>query len=535
MPIAISSSTGTARSAAVCGGRVVLGAAARLAGLLRRPRRAQPAPRPAVLSRTCWRPSCSACFAEQPRFAGRSLVRYTADLGLLSERMNVIHAIWVDDADLDLIADAGAVIAHNPVSNLRLGSGVMPFRAFASAAFRSASAATKRSPTIPLNMWGVLKTAGLIHNIADPDYERWPTRPTSCSTASSPAAPARWDVQDQLGAVEAGRLADLILIDLDTLAFTPLNDLKRQLVYCENGSSVALTMVAGRIVFEDGRVTTIDEQALRAEARELFERRRRRSRRRGARPTAGCPTYRAWCRRRRRGRRHEPPPRRSRMSAAMLSTHGRYRTRRSPPARTTVAERCAPGGLCGGRRRGIPFRRRPDRGHPAGTPRPDFVNTAWRDYGNRVGGFRLLDRLESRGIAPTVLLNTEIYDHAPALMAAARGGGSGDRRARQEQFGHAARHGAAAEGRLSATSLTPSNGPRAPLRRVVEPVARAHRADLRPAGRSRLSLPPRSADGRPAGLARDAAGAAPAIPYALELNDSSTIIGRKASARGSRR
>ena len=65
---------------------------------------------------------------EQPRFAGRSLVRYTADLGLLSERMNVIHAIWVDDADLDLIADAGATIAHNPVSNLRLGSGIMPFR-----------------------------------------------------------------------------------------------------------------------------------------------------------------------------------------------------------------------------------------------------------------------------------------------------------------------------------------------------------------------------------------------------------------------
>ena len=80
--------------------------------------------------------------------------------------------------------------------------------------------------------------------------------------------------QDQLGAVEAGRLADLILIDLDTLLFTPLNDLKRQLVYCENGSSVTMTMVAGRIVFEEGRVTTIDEPALRAEAREIFERRR---------------------------------------------------------------------------------------------------------------------------------------------------------------------------------------------------------------------------------------------------------------------
>ena len=63
-----------------------------------------------------------------PRFEGRSLVRYTADLGLLSERMNIIHAIWVDDADLDLIAAAGSVIAHNPISNsaARLGGDVVP-------------------------------------------------------------------------------------------------------------------------------------------------------------------------------------------------------------------------------------------------------------------------------------------------------------------------------------------------------------------------------------------------------------------------
>jgi 5-methylthioadenosine/S-adenosylhomocysteine deaminase len=64
----------------------------------------------------------------------------------------------------------------------------------------------------------------------------------------------------------------LILLDLDTLPFTPLNDLRRQLVYCESGGSVRLTMVAGRIVFEDGRVTTVDEAALRAEAREYARR-----------------------------------------------------------------------------------------------------------------------------------------------------------------------------------------------------------------------------------------------------------------------
>ena len=62
------------------------------------------------------------------------------------------------------------------------------------------------------------------------------------------------------------------MLDLDTLAFTPLNDLRRQLIYCENGSSVRMTMVAGDIVYENGRATHVDEAAIRAEAREYAAR-----------------------------------------------------------------------------------------------------------------------------------------------------------------------------------------------------------------------------------------------------------------------
>ena len=72
----------------------------------------------------------------------KPLVRLVNDLGFLDERMLVIHAIWVDDADMDLLAAAGCTVAHNPISNLRLGSGIMPFRALRDAASRSASAPT---------------------------------------------------------------------------------------------------------------------------------------------------------------------------------------------------------------------------------------------------------------------------------------------------------------------------------------------------------------------------------------------------------
>ncbi len=209
----------------------------------------------------------------QTRFGGRSLVRLTADLGFLSERMNLIHGIWVDDADLDLIAEAGTVVAHNPISNLRLGSGVMRFRDLRDRGIPICLGSDEAIADDAVNMWGVAKVAGLVHNLADDDWERWPRAHEVLDCLIRGGARAM-GATDRLGAIEPGREADLILVDLDTLAFTPLNDVARQLVYCENGSSVRLAMVAGRIVQRDGVVAGIDERALRAEARSIFAERR---------------------------------------------------------------------------------------------------------------------------------------------------------------------------------------------------------------------------------------------------------------------
>lgn len=207
----------------------------------------------------------------QSRFAGRSLVEYTADLGLLSKRMNVIHAVWVDDHDLELIADAGAVVAHNPVSNLRLGSGVAPFRRMKDFGITTALGIDEAICDDSANLWGVVKTAGLVHNVSGLDSDEWPTAAEVLDSLWRGGASALLQ-EHQLGAVREGYLADLTMLDLHSPAFTPFNDLRGQLVYCESGTSVRLTMVDGRVVFEDGRITTVDEQALLDEARELFAR-----------------------------------------------------------------------------------------------------------------------------------------------------------------------------------------------------------------------------------------------------------------------
>lgn len=199
---------------------------------------------------------------------GCSLLQEVHRRGVLSERMNIIHAVWMDDADLDMIAASGATVAHNPISNLRLGSGVMPFRRLRERGIPICLGTDEAIADDSVNMWGVAKMAGLIHNIADPDYQRWPRADEVLDCLIGGGAHAM-RASDRIGQIAPGFEADLIMLDLDTLAFTPLNDLDRQLVYCENGSSVRLTMVAGRIVMRNGVLHGLDEAALRAEARAL--------------------------------------------------------------------------------------------------------------------------------------------------------------------------------------------------------------------------------------------------------------------------
>ena len=167
----------------------------------------------------------------------------------------------------------------------------------------------------------------------------------------------------------------------------------------------------------------------------------------------------------------------------------------------------------------------------SGVPAPDVVNTAWRDYGNRVGAFRVFDMLAALGIPPTVLLNTDVYDEAPAVLEAARRSGA-------EIVGH---------GRSNSDSLsglTPA-AERAYLADVADRIrARegaapggwsspwlSHTADtvnlLADLGyRYLLDL---RLDDQPVWLTT-ASGPLLAIPYNAEINDSSTMIEKQSAA-----
>ena len=157
-------------------------------------------------------------------------------------------------------------MAHNPVSNLKLGSGIAPYRKLLDAGINLALGSDAPSASDTPRMFDVMKFAGLIHKVATPDYTRWPraaeiVRAATINGARSAALGAK------VGSLEAGKKADLLILDLRSLNFTPLNNIDMHLVYCENGGSIETVMVEGEIVVEDGRVLTCDEAEIMQEFR----------------------------------------------------------------------------------------------------------------------------------------------------------------------------------------------------------------------------------------------------------------------------
>lgn len=200
---------------------------------------------------------------------GKSLIRHVRDLGALDERTAIAHAVWVDADDVADIASAGAVVVHSPSGNLRCGSGIMPWRALRDAGVTVALCTDEATVEDTSSLWNAGRLAALLHKIDHPDFTTWPTAAEILEAMTAAGARAM-GLESELGAIRAGARADIILLDLDGPVYTPFVNLINHLVYGEDGRSVWLVMVDGRVVVRDGRVLTVDEGAVRAEVRELM-------------------------------------------------------------------------------------------------------------------------------------------------------------------------------------------------------------------------------------------------------------------------
>ncbi|UIJ70362.1 amidohydrolase family protein [Aurantimonas sp. HBX-1] len=204
-----------------------------------------------------------------PEFYGKSLIAYMDDLGLLNPWTTIAHSIWVSDADIERMGRAGVSVCHNAISNQKLGAGSAPVRKLLTAGVNIGLGSDGICSNDTPRIFDVMKAAALMHKVNNPDWSRWLNASEVLHAATLGGARTAL-LHEETGSLEAGKKADLLILDAQTASFTPLNDVRNHLVYCENGSSIEKVFVNGEMVVENGRLTRVDEKALLAELRALM-------------------------------------------------------------------------------------------------------------------------------------------------------------------------------------------------------------------------------------------------------------------------
>jgi 5-methylthioadenosine/S-adenosylhomocysteine deaminase len=204
-----------------------------------------------------------ACIARH----GKTPTRFFLDTGVLDVPTMAAHCVYVTDEDMDILREKGVTAAHCPVSNLKLGSGVMPLRKLldkgVSVAFGTDGAASNNS----LDVLRELQTAAILHKGISraPESiraeELLPLASETCARAQGRA---------DCGRMQVGCRADLILCDLNALHNIPSYGIAGTVAYSMRGDDVLMTMCDGRILYENGAYTCLDTEELRAKATEVL-------------------------------------------------------------------------------------------------------------------------------------------------------------------------------------------------------------------------------------------------------------------------
>lgn len=194
---------------------------------------------------------------------GTTPIHHAHNAGLLSVPTLIAHAVHATADEIELMAQTGVGVAHNPVSNLKLGSGIAPLPAMRDAGVLLGLGTDGAASNNDLDLFEEIKTGSLIHRgvAQQPDIMAG-TDLLNMATASGAAAVGFPEV----GALEVGGWADVITLGTDSSRATPLFSPTSFLTFAARGSDVEDVFIGGNNVMRDGQLTTLDEAAIRADA-----------------------------------------------------------------------------------------------------------------------------------------------------------------------------------------------------------------------------------------------------------------------------
>jgi 5-methylthioadenosine/S-adenosylhomocysteine deaminase len=197
---------------------------------------------------------------------GKRPFEYLEDIGFLKEDVMAAHAVWLSDNEMDIIKEREVKLSHNPASNMKLASGVAPISKLLSKGICVSLGTDGAASNNNLDLLEEMKIAALLQKVNTPD-------PTVLSAeevfkVATINGATVMGLDDEIGTIEVGKKADLVLVDMRSPHLTPFRHPISHLVYSANGSDVDTVICNGKILMQEKELLTIQENELMLQAEE---------------------------------------------------------------------------------------------------------------------------------------------------------------------------------------------------------------------------------------------------------------------------
>ncbi len=200
----------------------------------------------------------------QQKHKGMRPIEFVDSIGFLTNRTIAAHVIQANENELDILKNRGVGVAHNPQSNMKLAAGTAPVASMLRKDIPVGLGTDGAASNNDLSMWEEMDTAAKLHKLISGDPKTLSAE-QAFEMATIRAARAL-HLEDIIGSIEAGKRADIAIVDIDSLHQTPIYNLYSHLVYATKASDVRTVIINGRIVMLDRRLLTLNENAIKIDA-----------------------------------------------------------------------------------------------------------------------------------------------------------------------------------------------------------------------------------------------------------------------------
>lgn len=186
---------------------------------------------------------------------GMCSVNMLDEIGFLDSDVVAAHCVWLSDGDIDILSECGVNVSHNPVSNMKLASGIAPVPKMLARGVNVSLGTDGCASNNNLNLFEEMKMAALLHKVDTSDPTVLPARQVlEMATINGARA-----MGTNNGILKVGCMADVIIVDMDKPHLTPIYDIPSHLVYSASGGDVRTTIVNGEVLMDDYKVLSMDE------------------------------------------------------------------------------------------------------------------------------------------------------------------------------------------------------------------------------------------------------------------------------------